>query len=147
MISNNSTNLNLYYHPPNPCLLLLPRSLMLSHPPLPLISVLPAGSWWRDCPADCHAVWLAWNQEQAYVQLFHWYQSRVWDCCLHHLPPTGSWRPHRLQDWRVRGGADGSQFWPTTQAWLGLHFRFKVELELGASTLMNGPLCLWRMLL
>ena len=30
MISNNNTNLNLSYHPPNPCLLLLPRSLMLS---------------------------------------------------------------------------------------------------------------------
>ena len=31
MISNNNTNLNLSYHPPNPCLFLLPRSLMLSH--------------------------------------------------------------------------------------------------------------------
>ena len=30
MISNNNTNLNPSYHPPNPCLLLLPRSLMLS---------------------------------------------------------------------------------------------------------------------
>ena len=30
MISNNNTNFNLSYHPPNPCLLLLPRSLMLS---------------------------------------------------------------------------------------------------------------------
>ena len=38
MISNNklnNTNLNLSYHPPNPCLLLLPRSLMLSPSPLP----------------------------------------------------------------------------------------------------------------
>ena len=33
MISNNNNNLNLSYHPPNPCLLLLPRSLMLSLPP------------------------------------------------------------------------------------------------------------------
>ena len=31
MISNN-TSLNLSCHPPNPCLLFLPRSLMLSHP-------------------------------------------------------------------------------------------------------------------
>ena len=37
MISNNNTNLNLSYHPSNPCLLLLPRSLMLSpSPPSPL---------------------------------------------------------------------------------------------------------------
>ena len=35
MISNNDTNLNLYFHPPNPCLLLLPRSLMLSPSPFP----------------------------------------------------------------------------------------------------------------
>ena len=35
MISNNNTNLNLSYHPPNPCLLLLPRSLMLSPSSLP----------------------------------------------------------------------------------------------------------------
>ena len=33
MISDNNTNLNLSYHPPNPCLLLLPRSLMLPPPP------------------------------------------------------------------------------------------------------------------
>ncbi len=39
MISNNDTNLNLSYHPPNPCLLLLPRSLML--PPLPPPSPSP----------------------------------------------------------------------------------------------------------
>ena len=30
MISDNNTNLNLSYYPPNPCLLLLPRSLILS---------------------------------------------------------------------------------------------------------------------
>ena len=30
MISNNDINLSLPLHPPNPCLLLLPRSLMLS---------------------------------------------------------------------------------------------------------------------
>ena len=30
MISNNNISLNLSYHPPNPCLLLLPRSHMLS---------------------------------------------------------------------------------------------------------------------
>ena len=37
MISNNDTNLNLSFHPPNPCLLLLPRSLTLSRslPPPP----------------------------------------------------------------------------------------------------------------
>ena len=37
MISNNDTNLNLSFHPPNLCLLLLPRSLMLSlsRPPFP----------------------------------------------------------------------------------------------------------------
>ena len=35
MISDNNTNLNLSYHPPNSCLLLLPRSLILSHLPLP----------------------------------------------------------------------------------------------------------------
>ena len=34
--SNNNTNLSLSFHPPNPCLLLLPRSLMLSHSPPPL---------------------------------------------------------------------------------------------------------------
>ena len=33
MISNNDTNWNLSFHPPNPCLLLLPRSLMLPPPP------------------------------------------------------------------------------------------------------------------
>ena len=36
MISDNTTNLNLSYHRPNPCLLLLPRSLILSPPPHPL---------------------------------------------------------------------------------------------------------------
>ena len=35
MISNNDTNLNLSFHPTNPCLLLLLRSLMLSPSPLP----------------------------------------------------------------------------------------------------------------
>ena len=35
MISNNSSNLNLSFHPPNPCLLLLPRSVMLSPSPFP----------------------------------------------------------------------------------------------------------------
>ena len=35
MISNNDTNLNLFFHPPNLCLLLLTRSLMLSPSPLP----------------------------------------------------------------------------------------------------------------
>ena len=34
MNSNNTTNLNLSFHPPNPCLLLLPRSHALSLPPL-----------------------------------------------------------------------------------------------------------------
>ena len=33
MISDNNTNLNLSYHPPNPCLLLLPGSFILSPPP------------------------------------------------------------------------------------------------------------------
>ena len=36
MISNNDTNLNMSFHPPNPCLLLLPRSPMLSPSPLSL---------------------------------------------------------------------------------------------------------------
>ena len=36
MISNNDTNLNLSFHAPNPCLLLLPRSVMLSPSPLSL---------------------------------------------------------------------------------------------------------------
>ena len=35
MISNNDTNLNLSFDPPNPCLLRLPRSLMLSTSPPP----------------------------------------------------------------------------------------------------------------
>ena len=35
MISNNDTNLNLSFDPPNPCLLLLLISLMLSPSPLP----------------------------------------------------------------------------------------------------------------
>ena len=43
MISDNNTNLNLSYHPPNPCLLLLPRSLILS-PPLPFPSPYPYAS-------------------------------------------------------------------------------------------------------
>ena len=40
MISDNNNNLNLSYHPPNPCLLLLPRSLILSPPP-PSLSTFP----------------------------------------------------------------------------------------------------------
>ena len=39
MISHTYTNLNLSYHPPNPCLLLLPRSLMLSPSPLPYVPI------------------------------------------------------------------------------------------------------------
>ena len=35
MISNHDTNLNLSFHPPNPCLFFMPRSLILSPSPLP----------------------------------------------------------------------------------------------------------------
>ena len=44
MISDNNTNLNLSYHPPNPCLLLLPRSLILSPPPPPPTPTFPSPS-------------------------------------------------------------------------------------------------------
>ena len=52
MISNNDTNLNLSFHPPNPCLLLLPRSLMLfpSLPPFPPPSPYPYASIYIQLP-------------------------------------------------------------------------------------------------
>ena len=50
MISNNHTNLNLSYHPPNPCLLLLPRSLMLYRPRFPFPSPYPYASIYIQLP-------------------------------------------------------------------------------------------------
>ena len=50
MISNNDTNLNLSFHPPNPCLLLLPRSLMLSPSPFTPPSPYPYASIYIQLP-------------------------------------------------------------------------------------------------
>ena len=50
MISNNNTNLNLSFHPPNPCLLLLPRSHMLSPSPIPSPSPYPYASIYIQLP-------------------------------------------------------------------------------------------------
>ena len=54
MISSNNNNLDLSFHPPNPCLLLLPRSLMLSPslfpPPFPSPSPYPYASIYIQLP-------------------------------------------------------------------------------------------------
>ena len=50
MISDNNTNLNLSYRPPNPCLLLLPRSLMLYRPRFPFPSPYPYASIYIQLP-------------------------------------------------------------------------------------------------
>ena len=50
MISNKDTNLNLSFRPPSPCLLLLPRSLMLSPSSLPSPSPYPYASIYSQLP-------------------------------------------------------------------------------------------------
>ena len=72
MISNNDTNLNLSFHPPNPCLLPLPRSLMLSSFPTVVgqKNVNFAHTW---CPnSGGHIL--------KFPQLFGHYVCPKWNC-------------------------------------------------------------------
>ena len=80
MISNNNTNLNLSFHPPNPCLLLLPRSLMLPPPPFPSPSPYPYASIYIQLP----------HTDTDFFRFYRkvWANKKVFTCILLHWRPS-----------------------------------------------------------